>query len=508
MNICTLLRANNQRSPDKSFIVHKGNSWSYQETLQITQGVASGLRQLGLKKGDRLGIFGYNSAEWVFIYLAASFAGLIVVPISTRAKGEELIHIFSHAQVNGIVFDASLEGYIGEVKDSLTTKPWFVSLNGQTPDWAVSFQHIVQSCGEFLFFDESGLTDGHSICFTSGTTGLPKGVLLTQANLVLGQHYNCLANFPFTGEDVFVITTPLCHRTGWGRLVQALGLGATACILPTPFEPEELIKVIIKCRATVVGMVPTMARMLLQQCTKTDLEGLESWQALLLTGESCPQDLKKEFREKLPQVDLYTFYASTETGMISCLYPEDQLTKGASVGNIVMGLEVQLDPEGEILVRSGKPGQFAVMAEYCNDPDSTAMVLNNGWYHTGDVGKYDEDGILYIVDRKKDLIITGGLNVSSKEVEEVLCRHPLIREAAVVSTPDQLWGEAIRAFLVVEGAITKEEIISFCTKNLTSYKKPKIIEFVDELPRNSNGKVLIHDLKNRPFQDELNKNCG
>jgi len=501
MNLVTLLRANAQRFPEKPCVIFEGRAWSNREILRHVQQLAAGLRSLGLRKGDRLAVYGYNSAEWVIAYLAASIAGLIVVPINFRNKGEELIHILTKAGVNAVAFDASLGSLLEEVNGQYPDVLHRICLTGQAPDWAVPWKQVAALDAEDLAFsEESGLTDGHSVCFTSGTTGMPKGVLLTQANLLIGQHFNCLGVFPFTSEDVFVITTPLCHRTGWGRLVQALGLGATACILPTPFETGELIDLITRHQATVVGMVPTMARMLLQYSTEADLKGLSSWKALLLTGERCPVELKNDYRELLPQVGLYTFYASTETGMISCLYPEHQLTKAVSVGTIAPGLEVKLDPEGEILVRSGQPGHFAVMAGYFDDPAATSQVIEDGWYHTGDIGQFDKDGILYIVDRKKDLIITGGLNISSREVEEVLCRHPMVREAAVASFPDPLWGEAIRAFLVVDGPVTSEEIINFCGKHLAGYKKPKLVEFLRELPHNTSGKVLKHLLKKLPFK--------
>lgn len=496
MNLVTLLRANAIKFPDKPCIIFQGRSWSNQEMLENVQQLAAGMRSLGLQKGERLALFGYNSTEWVIAYLAASVAGLIAVPITFRYKGEELIHVLNTAEVKAIAFDASLAAFLEEVKDQCSFLQHRICLNGESPDWAVPWQQVAaQNPVEVSFSEESGLTDGHSVCFTSGTTGVPKGVLLTQANLLIGQHFNCLGVFPFTSEDVFVITTPLCHRTGWGRLVQALGLGATACILPTPFDIKQLINIMTLYQATVVGMVPTMAKMLLQRSTETDLKALSSWKALLLTGERCPVELKKDFSRLLPQVGLYTFYASTETGMISCLLPEDQITKPASVGSLAPGLEVKLAFDGEILVRSGQPGHFAVMAGYFNDSIATREVIEDGWYHTGDIGEFDEEGILYIIDRKKDLIISGGLNVSPREVEDVLCRHPFVTEAAVVSTPDPMWGEAIRAFLVVNGPVTSEEIINFCGKYLAGYKKPKIVEFIEELPLNTNGKVMKHVLK-------------
>lgn len=504
MNLVTLLRANAQKFPDKPCIIYQGRSWSNREVLLNVRQLAQGMRSLGLQRGERLALFGYNSAEWVIAYFAATVAGLMVVPITFRTKGEELLHVLNTAKVKAVAFDESLGTYLEEIKDQCSFLQHRICLTDRSPDWAVPWHQVAaQNQAELPFSEEPGLTDGHSICFTSGTTGTAKGVLLTQANIVIGQHFNCLGVFPFTGEDVFVITTPLCHRTGWGRLVQALGLGATACILPTPFDIKDLINIMTLHQATVVGMVPTMAKMLLQRSTETGLKGLATWKALLLTGERCPVGLKKDFAELLPQVGLYTFYASTETGMISCLLPEDQLTKASSVGTLVPGLEVKLDTDGEILVRSGQPGHFAVMAGYFNDFEATGKVIENGWYHTGDVGEFDEEGLLYIIDRKKDLIITGGLNVSSREVEEVLCRHPYVKEAAVVGVPDPLWGEAVRAFLVVGGPVTSEEIINFSGKYLAGYKKPKIVEFVAELPINTSGKVMKHVLKKRALQADV-----
>lgn len=503
MNICSLLRANAQHNPDKPGIIFENRSLSNHEMLVRTEKLAAGMRAMGLQKGDRLAIYGYNSAEWVITYLAATVAGLIVVPISFRTKPEELRHMFTKAGINGVAFDASLISYIEDLRNPFQNLKYF-TMTGEAPSWASSWQQVqTLTDAKLSFSEEPGLIDGQSICFTSGTTGMPKGVLLTQANVLLGQHINCTSVFPFTGADVFVISTPLVHRTGWGRLVQAMGLGATACILPTPFETEELIKVIINNQATVVGMVPTMARMVLQRCTQEQLDGLKSWKAILLTGERCPEDLKTDFAKQLPQVGLYTFYASTETGMISCLGPVHQVTKPSSVGTVVPIMELKLDPEGEILVRSGQPGQFAVMSGYYDDPAASTQVIEDGWYHTGDVGQFDDDGILYIIDRKKDLIITGGLNVSSREVEEIICRHPNIVEAAVVSVPDPLWGEAIRAFCVVKGNVSPDEILKFCDQNLPGYKRPKFVEFIDELPRNTNGKVIKHLLKKIPLQQEV-----
>lgn len=500
MNVGSLLRANARRLKKKPCLVFKGREVSYEEMDRVTDRLGMALLELGLDKGKKIALFFQNSVEWVELYFAASKVGITVIPFSFRAHGEELEYLINHSQPDALAFDHITGPKIEEVKDKLEVKPLFICAGGHCPGWAQDYGELLRCFpgGPVSTVAEAGLRDIHSICYTSGTTGRPKGVLLTNANLVVGQYFNSLTVFPFNEKDIFVITTPLCHRTGWGRLVQAVGLGATSCLLGTPFKPGALVKVLADYRATVVGMVPTMARMLLEEAPPGDLQKLNHWRALLLTGESCPLDLKEKLREIVPSVMLYSFYASTETGMVSCLAGEDQLLRPKSVGRSVPGVEVCIKDNqeaGELLIRSGAPGDHTVMLGYYKDPQATTAALIDGWFHTGDAGNFDEDGYLYISDRVKDMVITGGLNVASREVEEVLLKHPGVKDAAVIGVPDQLWGEAVKAFVVAINGLSGDELQKFCAERLSGYKKPKYIQFVDDLPRSPTGKILKHVLR-------------
>lgn len=501
MNVGSLLRANARRLKKKPCLVFEGREVSYEDMDLVTDRLGMALLELGLARGKKIALYFQNSVEWVELYFAASKAGITVVPLSFRAHGEELAYLINHSQPDALAFDHITGPRVEEVKDKLAVKPLFICTGGMCPGWAQDYGELLHHIpkGQVSTAAGAGLKDIHSICYTSGTTGRPKGVLLTNANLVVGQYFNSLTVFPFTEKDVFVITTPLCHRTGWGRLVQAVGLGSTACLLGTPFKPEVLVKVLADYRATVAGMVPTMARMLLEEVPSGDLRRLDRWRALLLTGESCPMDLKEKLRERVPSVMLYSFYASTETGMVSCLYGEDQLLRPKSVGRPVPGIEVCIkdnQESGELLIRSGLPGEHTVMLGYYKDPQATAAALVDGWFHTGDAGYFDEDGYLYISDRVKDMVITGGLNVASREVEEVLLKHPGVKDAAVIGVPDPLWGEAVKAFVVAKNGVSAGELQKFCAERLSGYKKPKYVQFVEDLPRSPTGKVLKHVLRN------------
>ncbi|MDQ0287018.1 long-chain acyl-CoA synthetase [Desulfofundulus luciae] len=493
MNVAFLLRANARRQGQKICLVFNGQEVSYGWLDKRVDCLVRGLKVLGLERGKKLALFLRNSIQWVELFFAASRAGVVLVPVSFRSRGEELKYILEHSRPDALAFDDFTRPVLEEILPEIKVSPVYIAAGEDLPPWAIPYRRIPLEGDSQPLWPEPRLADLHSICYTSGSTGKPKGVMLTNANVVVGQYFNCLTVFPFKEEDVFVITTPLCHRTGWGRLVQAVGLGSTVCLLGTPYRPKELVDIIASYRATVVGMVPTMARMLLEEVPVERLRKMDSWRGLLLTGESCPVSLKERLWEVLPAVQLYSFYASTETGMISCLWGRDQMEKPHSVGRPVPGVEVTIaDPglgSGEILVRSGAPGDHTVMLGYYQDEMATREALRDGWFHTGDVGSFDGDGYLYITDRVKDLIITGGLNVSSREVEDVLLQCPGVREAAVIGVPDDQWGEAIKAFVVADNGISEEEIRSFCARRLAGYKKPRYIQFVASLPRTATGKL-------------------
>ena len=296
----------------------------------------------------------------------------------------------------------------------------------------------------------------------------------------------------------------MAHRTGLGRVTNAVCVGCTVVVM-TRFDPVACVDMIEREAITVIGLVPTIARRLLPEMEKRP-EACRSLRMMLATGEAFPVALKKRLSQILPDLGLYSFYAQTESGFITCLRPEEQSMRPESCGRAVPGVELRIVDEdrndlppgetGEILMRCGLTGTMT-MKEYWRNPVATRAAFHDGWLVTGDMGRLDSDGYLYFVDRAKDMIVSGGLNIYSREVEDALEAHPSVREAAVVPVPDPEFGESVAAFVVMEAPVEAEELIAHCRSLIASYKKPRYVFPVEAMPRNSTGKTVKSDLRQR-----------
>lgn len=330
------------------------------------------------------------------------------------------------------------------------------------------------------------------ILYTSGTTGYPKGAVLTHASVVLQNVDHHVFAWGIGEDDVYLATTPLAHRAGVGRLVNALGLGGTLIIMEK-FDAAEALALVERERVTVAGFPPTVIRMLLP-LIKANPARCASLRRVIVSTEAFPAPLMREVSALLPGVEFHGVYGMSEAAVSSASLAE-QLARPGTAGKPLPGVEVKLAADGELLVR----GKDVVMKGYFNRPEANAEAFRDGWFHTGDVARMDPEGYLYIVDRKKELVVSGGYNVYSKEVEQVLLRHPDIIDAAVVGVPDETYGEAVAAFIELRpGArLAAEFVIEHCRTQLAGYKKPRHVVFVDSLPRNSLGKVLKSELRRR-----------
>jgi acyl-CoA synthetase (AMP-forming)/AMP-acid ligase II len=379
---------------------------------------------------------------------------------------------------------------------------------GDTPsDGYLSYKELLNGSGreEPSILVSEG--DIHSICYTSGTTGLPKGVVLTNLNIITSHCYVTSSEFGVTHDDIFLVTTPLSQRIGWGKLINSIALGCTLVILPF-FDAQETMRMVEQEKVTILSIVPTIGRLILQL---PDLQSYDtrSLKMFFVTGEAFPIEVKKGLIDKFPHIKIVSYFASTEAAIVASMMHKDILAKSTSVGQLLPGIEVKIvDDEGkeraigevgEIITKCGQPGMFSIMKEYYKDPVQTRDTFFGEWLRTGDMGRFDHEGYLYIVDRKKDMIISGGFNIYSKEVEMILESNEKVSEAAVIGVPDGTYGEAVKAFIVLKpGAIaTGEEMIEYCKANMASYKKPKYIEFINAFPRNTVGKVLKYQLKHK-----------
>jgi long-chain acyl-CoA synthetase len=505
MNVGHLLSVSAVRFSDKIALIQGNRKVSYRDYNNRVNSLANRLLQLDVRKGDKASLYLHNSIEWTEIYFALSKIGAVVVPINFRLKGKELIHIVRNSESKILFFDLDLQNNVEVVKHEITGITTFIALGESRSSPYASYQQLFDESSNKepdVFVSEE---DIHSICYTSGTTGLPKGAVLTNINIIMGHYLINSVEFNIRGDDITLATTPFSQRIGWAKIVTSASLGSTLVIMPS-FDAEEVMKITEKERVTNISIVPTIGRLILQ------LPNIESYDTssvrqFFISGESFPVALKKQLMERFPHVDLTSCFASTESGQVTIMTTEDVLKKPDSVGIPLPCVEVKIVDEsgkevdtgevGEIAVRSGRPGMYCIMKEYYKDPEYTKKGFLGDWLRMGDVGRMDDEGYLYVLDRKKDMIISGGFNIYSREVEAVLESNKKVSEAAVIGVPDEKFGESVMAFVVLQkgSKATGDELIEYCKTKLASYKKPKYIEFVDSLPRNIAGKVLKYRLK-------------
>ncbi|MCK1347282.1 MULTISPECIES: class I adenylate-forming enzyme family protein [unclassified Bradyrhizobium] len=503
MRLETILSAQAVRHPDKIALICGDERITYRDLDHRIRGVASALRTQGVGPGDRIVVFLSNGIEIVEVFYAAFSIGAIVVPVTTRLTPHELQHICADCQPAAIVF----EGNGSSISEVLQANPDAIWISiGSAVEGAVEYADLRKADPERLP-PLSIESDDAIIMYTSGTTGHPKGAIITHSNVVVQHCFINAVEWRISSDDRYLVTTPLAHRTGFARLANSLTLGGTLIVMKK-FDPRETVDTIEKEQITVVGMVPTVCRMLLPEI-KDDPSRCASLRRIVVTGEAFPVELKRQFLALLPDVRLVSFFAMTEVGGVTSLSHEEQFDHGSSIGRPTPGVEIRIVDDagiavktgepGELLVRVGQPGQYSVMRGYYNRPDETAITIKDGWIHTGDIAKADDDGYLYIVDRKKDMVLSGGFNIYTKEVEQALLQNPEVADAAVIGVPDAIFGEAVAAFVErsPSASPTPSSVVEHVRNLVAGYKKPKYVIIVDALPRNSLGKVLKRSLRDQ-----------
>jgi long-chain acyl-CoA synthetase len=503
MRMETILRAQAVRYPDKIALICGDERITYRDLERRIAHVVSGLREQGLTAGDRIVLFLNNGVEIVELFYAAFSLGLIVVPVTTRLTSRELEHICSDSRPSAIAF----EGPDDSVREVLDANPDAVRIAvGKGAQNAIPYDSLRKAKIAPLPV-LSVLSDDALIMYTSGTTGKPKGAIITHANIITQHYFINAVEWGISHNDCYLVTTPLAHRTGFARLSNSMTLGGTLVVMKK-FDPRQTVETIARERITVLGMVPTVGRMLLPQI-EADPAQCKSLRRIVVTGEAFPVELKRRFLVLLPDVRLVSFFAMTEVGGVTSLSHEEQFDHAASIGRPTPGVDVRIVDDagrdvktgeaGELLVRVGEPGRYSVMRGYYNRPKETAEAIIAGWIRTGDVAKADDDGYLYIVDRKKDMVLSGGFNIYTKEVEQALIANPDVADAAVIGVPDAIYGEAVAAFVepTTGRTPTPEAVVDQVRNLIAGYKKPKYVFIVDELPRNSLGKVLKGELREK-----------
>lgn len=492
MKTQVLLRSFAQRAPNRDALVCDGTTVSYGEWDRRSNQLAAVLRDRGVRAGDRIILLITNGVSWPLMCVAVMKLGALVIPVSTRLTYHEVAFIVGDATPHTLIYSDDLR----DVAENAVMRTHTVSVSvGDLNDAAD------RASADKL--PVPGTSDDCMIVYTSGTSGTPKGAITTHANFILVGMLNN-ADYGLTERDRILVTTPFAHRTAIARMYNTLTLGATLVIMPH-FDAVETLATIVRERITVTGLVPTVARMMLD-AIEGDVTPYANLRMMVSVGEAFPIELKKRLFSTLPNIKLSSALAMTESFGAAVLKSEFQISHAGAAGRPVPGVEVMLvddagnempDGEiGEILVRCGEPGAWLTMRGYWNRPKETAETLRDGWLHTGDMGHFDVDGFLYLVDRKKDMILSGGLNIYSKEVEKALVSHPAVADAAVVGTADPQFGEAVVAFIELKkgASATQDEIVEHCKTLIASYKKPKYV-FFEGFPKNAQGKALKTELR-------------
>ena len=459
--------------------------------------VAPALRGLGLAPGDRVAILAANCHRYVEAYMGVPAGGMVLLSLNTRLAPAELVEISKAARPKLLLTDRDPGPIADVVQRVVTFDEWDVLLDEATPD----------SSPVDVSEDAVSEDDLAMLYFTGGTTGRPKGVMLTHRNLVANSFHKTLA-CRFQPDDVYLAVAPFFHVAGTAPLVGLLWMGGSFVILPA-FDPATSLDAIERHRVTVAIPVPTMLGALVEEQTAHPRD-VSSLRLMGHAGSPITNDLLRRAHDAFPGAELAQFYGATETSSIVTSLPHEEIHldggRLGSVGQPVVGVEAKVvDTDGnectpgvagEVLVRGPN-----VMVGYWENADATAAAFDDGWYRTGDVGYLDDESYLFLLDRAKDMIVTGGENVYSLEVENALGSHPAVLEVAVFGVPDDRWVEAVHAVVVVRDPslltdTLESELREHCRRTIAGFKVPKAISIqIDPLPKSGPGKILKRELR-------------
>ncbi|MBT6276178.1 MAG: AMP-binding protein [Chromatiales bacterium] len=473
---------------------------SYAEFAERCRALGGMLAAHGARPGDRIAILAANSHRYMEVYVGVPAAGYVIVPLNTRHAEPELRYALEDGGVRVLICDRD-PGALADVVETVIMMPeeYEVGLAGATP--------ITLGQG----IDENTLA---GLFYTGGTTGASKGVMLSHRNLIANsQNYMVLA--PSQLHETHLYIAPLFHAAGSNNILGTIWAGQCGVIQPA-FEPDAALDLIERYRITSTLGVPAMiAAMTEAQIARP--RDVSSLVFMAHGGSPIATEVVRRAVGAFPNAEFCHLYGATELSPLATgLMGEQHLLeseRGRSCGQPIIGTEIRMmDADGNEMPR-GEVGELAVrgtnvMQGYWNKPEQTAAALRGGWYYSGDLGFMDEDGYVMLVDRAKDMIVSGGENVYGSEVEEALYLHPAVLEAAVFGVPDEHWGEAVHAVVVLRNEVSAEELIGFCREKIAGYKVPKGITFqTDALPKSGPGKVLKRELR-RPFWEGRERQIG
>ena len=496
-------------SPGKLAVRDSRRRLSYAEWDARSTLLACALRGLGLEQGARVGVIAYNCLEWMEIYAATARAGLVVVPLNFRLSAPEIGYILGHAEVGAVLAGVEFCATVDAVRTELAVTPGcFIALSDAPPAGWLGYEDFIAHADTQRALEPVRAEDTCALMYTSGTTGRPKGAIRSHGGSALIALVTAL-EMGFTRDDTALLVMPLCHANSLYFGTTFVHIGGT-CVIDDrrSFDAEALLRTLAQDRVTFTSLVPTHYIMLLtlpdEVKSRYDLSAVGK---LMISSAPARQETKRGILELFPNGKLYELYGSTEAGWVTLLRPSEQLTKLGSVGREWAGSgAIRLLDEQRREVPDGTVGELFSRTPYMFDgywknPEKTAEALDGLWCSVGDMARRDADGYIWLVDRKSNMIISGGENIYPSEVEAVLGQHPKVRDVAIIGVPHDKWGETARAVVVLHAgqSATEAEMRDWCRQRLAAFKCPTAVDFIAEeaMPRTATGKILHRILRQR-----------
>jgi long-chain acyl-CoA synthetase len=506
VNIGELYSLNSAKLKDKMAVICEDQSLTHSQFEKRTNQFANALCNLGFQKGDRIAILSKNCLEYPEIIFGSAKAGVPFVPINYRMVEREVVSLLAHCKPKGIIFSPDYKDLVLSIQDKIEVENYILLEDGgeitNSKIEPLNYNRLLQEQSAATPSVKVEGSDVYYIGYTSGTTGRPKGSILTHGSrcmlgLVISKEFN------IGPGDIQLIPGPIYHSAPHAFLLSQLLLGGTVIIMKD-FQAEGVLKLTAKYGATNMFMAPTMYNFILELDEQTKQKyQIESVKTLISAGAPLPTRIKEGIITYFYNAGLYEFYGATEAGLNITLRPEDQMKTIRSVGKPVLFNDIKILNDAGEEVAQGEIGEIYVhnpyhFIGYLQDEEETKKVFRGDHVGVGDLAYQDENGFYYIVDRKKDMVISGGVNIFPAEIEDVLYQHPDVKEVAVIGIPDEKWGESLKAYIVPRRMdVQIEEILNHCKQHLASYKKPKSIELVEDLPRNAAGKILKRELRDK-----------
>ena len=467
--------------------------------------LANALRGLGLERGDRVAVLAWNRVEWAEIYAACAKACLVAVPVNFRLVGAEVLHILEDCDARAVIVEDGLIGVIESIRPSLDLpRSRFIAI-GATASGYSAYEDLLGAASASEPDEPASLRESWCFMYTSGTTGAPKGAVRNHRNMAM-LAFMTQVELGLHRRDDALLVMPMCHANSLNFFTSfAYCGGAVSIFSRRSFDPELCLRTFAETGATFTSLVPTHYSMMLDVPAADRFGQFGRVEKLMISSAPAHVETKRAIMEMFPNSGLFELYGSTEAGWVTMLHPHEQFDKPGTVGREVVGsAPVRLFDDDGNEVPDGEPGELHSCGPYCFDgywnlPDKTAEAFRGNWLTVGDIGVRDEDGYIRLIDRKKNLIISGGENIYPSEVENVLAAHPAVRDVAVIGTPDPKWGENVHAAVVLKnGASASEaELIAFTRERLAGFKRPRAVTFLapEDMPRNATGKILHRNLR-------------